>query len=175
MTWICDHTELLSIIVLLFQLILIWEQLCLSKKLDKQAASREKGYFIIEETNLPHRKEDHARYKDQFNVLTGIGFYVSGNCDVIIKDSSYCIDGKMYMNGIPNNSYFTLDKRANVLRVDLVLEPIDLKKNYMDIEFRFLLENPSQYSYTEITTTRFTKVEGLPDTWKLTKYNIVFE
>lgn len=84
MTWLCTHTGFISIIILIIQLFLIWGQLRLSKKINNQSVSREKGLFLIEESNIPHCQDNHAHYIDSFNLLSGIGFYVSGNCDVII-------------------------------------------------------------------------------------------
>ena len=175
MNWLLENTAILNVIILAFQLILIGGQLYLAWKINKQTTSRDKGYFLLTETNLPHLPGEDARYRNEFDLASPIGFYVTGGSDVIVRGSNISIDGRNHTDAIPRNVYFTLDKRANRYRVDLELKETDLQKDYVDVEFNFRLKNPYGYRYTEKTTTRFRRLQERDSCWSLEKYNIVFE
>lgn len=175
MEWLSENTAILNVIILAVQLILIWGQLHLSRKINKQTLSREKGYFLLSETNLPHLQGEDARYRDQFDLSSPIGFYLTGGSDVIIRGSDLSIDGRKYTDAMPRNVYFTLDKRANRFLVNLELKETELQKDYIDVDFYFRLKNPYGYNYIEKTYTRFRKSQECDKTWTLERYNIIFE
>ena len=172
--WITCHQDFLSVLVLVLQLTLIWGQLRLSKKINSQTVSREKGYFIISETNYLFQEGESKRYRDLFDLKKGVPFYVSGNSDVIVRASSYSINQNNHLEGMPRDTYFTLDSRANTYVVLLDLKEYELARDQLDIIFKFQLENPEGFQYTEITEARFAREGNESDTWRLSKYNIKF-
>lgn len=85
----------MSDIILLIQAIILVGKLILSRKINQQTFARDKGFFIIEETNYITFPEYQERFRDKF-VLTqdnGISFYVSCNSDIIVCSSELIIDG----------------------------------------------------------------------------------
>ena len=167
--------EIWNVIILLTQAAILIGQLVLSRKINQQTISREKGYFIIQRSNIPTIKGEEARFLDQFNLNDGIGigFYCI-KADVILRSTSYSVNGVTYENGQPVDGFFTVDNRFNKLKVLLDLKESDLQKDYLDIEFVFKLRNTVGYEYTETVNVRFSKMEDV--SWHyISKYNMSFD
>jgi len=91
--------DALNILILLLQLVLIAGQLCLSKKIHDDDIKREKGYFIIGDTNIPHSDHEESIYRNYFRLDSSICLYLVGNSDVILKAVEYSIDGRHCTDG----------------------------------------------------------------------------
>ena len=81
-----SKAEIWNVIILFTQAAILIGQLILSRKINQQTISREKGYFIIQKSNIPTIKGEEVRFLDQFNLNDGIGigFYCI-KADVILK------------------------------------------------------------------------------------------
>lgn len=167
--------DFLNSIILLLQLVLIAGQLRLSRKIHDDDIKREKGYFIIGETNIPHSENEDHIYRNYFILDKSICFYLTGNSDVILRAIEYSIDGRHSTDGAIRDLLFTLDKRMNILELDLDLKAYDLGKEQLDISLCLQLENMSGYHYSEIIQISLKK-EGISgNRWFLEKYNTKFE
>lgn len=95
-----ETTEIWNIVILLIQALILIGQLKLSKKINNQAMTREKGYFLIEKTNLDIPKENENDFRDRFNLRTKgkIGFHVI-KADVILLSATCIVDGITYKKG----------------------------------------------------------------------------
>ncbi|MDE6253988.1 MAG: hypothetical protein K2M78_15370 [Lachnospiraceae bacterium] len=167
--------EIWNVIILFTQAAILIGQLLLSRKINQQTISKEKGYFLIENTNIPTIKGEEEIFRDKFNLNDGItiGFYCI-KTDVILRSTSYSVNGVTYEIGQPVDVFFTEDNRFNKLEVLLDLKESDLKKDYLDIEFVFKLRNTVGYEYTETVRVRFSKMKDAP--WHyIKKYNMSFD
>lgn len=95
-----ETTEIWNIVILLIQALILIGQLKLSKKINNQAMTREKGYFLIEKTNLDIPKENENDFRDRFNLRTKgkIGFHAI-KADVILLSATCIVDGITYKKG----------------------------------------------------------------------------
>ena len=60
-------------------------QLKLSKQINAQNISKEKGYFIIEETNIRNKADaDYERCIGVFDLRNALRFHLYGNGDVFL-------------------------------------------------------------------------------------------
>lgn len=170
-----SKAEIWNVIILLTQALILIGQLILSRKINQQTISREKGYFLIEESNIPTIEEEETRVRDQFklNHGNGIGFYAI-KADVILRSISYSVNGITYEIGQPVDGFFTENSRFNKLKVLLDLKKPDFQKDYLDIEFVFKLRNTVGYEYIETVTARFSKMENVPY-YYMSKYNMFFD
>lgn len=167
--------DIWNIVILVSQVVLAVGQLWLSHKINNQVLSREKGYFIIEETNFLADEKNRPRFRDTFDLTSnrGIGFYVNG-ADVIICGVDYYINGSFYSEGKPYETFYTLDKRFNKFIFMLELKEADKQKEYLDLKIIFSLKNTVGYRYKETVDIRFSKTEW-NDMWQITKYNMIFD
>lgn len=170
-----SKAEIWNVIILLTQAAILIGQLLLSRKINQQTISREKGYFLIEKTNMPTIKGEEGRFRDQFNLKSssGIGFHAK-KADVILRSSTYSVNGVTYQTEKPSDAFYTEDNRFNKLIVLLDLKESDFQKDYLDIEFVFKLRNTVGYEYTETINARFSKMEDA--SWHyISKYNMSFD
>ena len=81
-----ETSEILNICVLIAQAFILIGQLRLSQKINNQTISKEKGYFLIEQTNMPVKENDKGRFRNVFDLKNnrGIGFYTI-KADVILR------------------------------------------------------------------------------------------
>ena len=111
---VMTQSEICNVIILIIQAIILLGQLRLSKRMYKDDISKEKGYFIIEETNYEHPDRAHFRNLFVIESKTNIGFDLVGNSDTILKGSRTIVNGvTIEENTIPRNIIFTLNQRFN--------------------------------------------------------------
>lgn len=170
-----EPSEIWNVVILLTQALILIGQLILSRKINNQAISREKGYFLIEKSNIPSIKGEEGTFRDQFNLANGekIGFFTIKG-DVILRSSTYSVDGITYKPEKPSDAFYTEDNRFNRYIVFLDLRESDFQKDYLDIKFVFKLKNTVGYEYTETVDIRFSKMKNTP-WYEITKYNMWFD
>lgn len=171
--------DLWNILILIIQSVILFGQLHLSKKINDQTISREKGYFVIEESNYVTFPDVQSKFIDKFDLRSGntIGFYVSGNSDVFVCGSELSINGRIQeASPAPYETIYTLNNRFNRLVVPLNLNESQLKKEYLDIQLSLNLKNCVGYTYTQIITMQFTRDQNndISHFWTLSKYNMRF-
>lgn len=169
-----DTNEILNICILILQAIILFGQLSLSQKINEQTISKEKGYFLIEQTNMLVIKGDEGRFRDVFDLKSkrGIGFQVV-RADIILCSCNYSVNGVTYKIGQPVDGFFTEDNRFNKFMIFIDLRESDFQKEDLDIEIVFNLKNTVGYKYTEIVNIRFSKNEN-GNLYRISKYNMVF-
>lgn len=167
--------EILNIVIFMLQLFIIWRQLKLDDKINKQSLSRDKGYFIITDTNVPHMESETCRYRDSFDLRRRICFCLSGKSDVSIKELNILVNERQEKLKAYEDLYFTLEERNNILELNLDLRDWEFDEFFLNAVIRIHLENQCGYQYTEIMRMQFQKRGGFGADWYLTKYNILFE
>ena len=173
---VMTQSEICNVIILIIQALILLGQLRLSKRMYKDDISKEKGYFIIEETNYEH--PDRAHYRDKFKLdsKTVIGFNLAGNSDTIIEGSKTIVNGiTVAENVIPQNTIFTLDKRFNRYAHEILFSDNCLKQDSIDITIIFSLKNNRGYRYSETVIIEFENEHDIYDCkfWRLSKYNMI--
>lgn len=171
-----NQFDWLNVVILFLQTVILIGQLWLSQKINEQSLSKEKGYFVIEDTNYRTVADQQFRYKNQFHLEeeTYINFELIGDSDVIVCSSALKINGIIQScECIPRDSYFARDSRFNILAQKFAFSEKQLQENKIDIILSFELKNVSGYKYGEIITMQFEKKEG-SHLWYLKKYNMTF-
>lgn len=175
---VMTQPEICNVIILIIQAIILLGQLRLSKRMYKDDISKEKGYFIIEETNYEHPNRAHFRNLFVIESKTNIGFDLVGNSDTILKGSRTIVNGvTIEENTIPRNIIFTLNQRFNEYEHELLLSDNCLRKDDIDIIIIFFLKNTRGYNYSETITMKLKKQHDMCDCkfWKLDEYNMIIE
>lgn len=170
-------SEIWNVVILLVQAAILIGQLWLSKQINQQTLSKEKGYFIIDKTNAIMTKENESVVTGKFFLKSknGISFYVSGNADVIVCGESCSINGIVRKNNTtPSKAYFTLDERFNRHIFEIEISDNEEKHEQLDFEFVFKLKNAVGYKYAEKIDITFEKIEGQYSIWEIAKYNTTF-
>lgn len=174
-----SKAEIWNVAILLTQATILIVQLLLTWKINQQAISREKGYFLIRRSNMTAAEGQEWRVNNQYNLKDGgeIGFYAI-KADVVLRSLTYSVDGIIYQTEKPVDGFFTEDNRFNGLTVLLHLKEADYKKDYLDIQIIFNLKNTIGYKYTETVDMRFSKIESKIENnllYHIEKYNMSFD
>ncbi|MDO4977508.1 MAG: hypothetical protein Q4E53_09630 [Eubacteriales bacterium] len=170
------NTEVLSVIILFLQTGILIGQLLLSKRINDQSQSKEKGYFIIEKTNFRTLERYQDRFVNQylFSKETIINLELVGESDVVLKSSKLSIDGREQSNdSVPGEIFYSRDNRFNCLAQVINFNSFHLQKDYVDITIIYNMENLTGYKYSEIIELRFDKKEN--ELWNLSRFNIKFQ
>lgn len=172
------QSEVCNVIILIIQAFILLGQLHLSKKMHKDDISKQKGYFVIEETNYAHPDREQFRDKFVLKPNTVIGFNLIGDSDTIIVGSKTVVNGMtIEENVIPQNTIFTLDKRFNKCIHEISFSENCLAQDKIDVTIVFSLKNNRDYKYSETIIMEFENEHDIDDCkfWKLSKYNMIIE
>ena len=173
-SWQISIVEMLNFVILILQSLIIWRQLKLDEKINKQSLSRDKGYFIITNTNVLHMECETWRYRNSFDLHKRICFCLSGNSDVSIKELTVSVNGRREKFKAFEDIYFTLEERNNILELNLGLRDWEYEEFFLNAVIKIRLENQCGYQYTEIVRMQFQKRGGFGADWLLVKYNTLF-
>lgn len=170
-----DMNTILEIIIAGLGVIVACLQVKLSMQINEQNISREKGYFIMEQTNI--RKpddDDYRRFIGLFQLNNVIHFRLFGNGDVFVLQKTIKINGMIKENEEMLETFFSQFSQEAPLGFKLPLTSKDENSDRLDIEILFLLKNVTGYKYIERITLIFTKNDS-DNIWILKKRNINFE
>ena len=170
-----DMNTILEIIIAGLGVIVACLQVKLSMQINEQNISREKGYFIMEQTNI--RKpddDDYRRFIGLFQLKNDIRFRLYGNGDVFVLQKTIKVNGMIKENEEMLETFFSQFSQEAPLGFKLPLTSKDENSDRLDIEILFLLKNVTGYKYIERITLNFTKNDS-DNIWILKKRNINFE
>lgn len=153
----------------------------LSKQINKQDISREKGYFILEETNLRKKEaEDFKRFVGMF-VLDDpdnpLPFRLYGNGDIFLLSEQIIIDGNTVKNNEPLETFFSIysqDTSIGGFGILLPLRESDKRKSRLNVEIILKMKNIMGNVYTETIALEFERQETGRE-WYLSKKNTNFQ
>lgn len=149
-------------------------QLKLSKQINMQNLSREKGYFIIEETNLRKKEDfDYEKVKGLFDLKKPLHFRLYGNGDVFLLKEQVVINGVIVETREPLETFFSIYEQHSPYGILLPLKESDNAKVRLDIEITLRLKNVIGNIYTEKVLLIFVR-ENLQEKWRLQKKNTSF-
>lgn len=104
-------------------------QIRLSKQINEQTISREKGYFIIEATNI--RSKGDSDYKDcvgLFDLDGALHFNLYGNGDIFLLKQQIVINGVIVDNHELLETFFSIHGQEVPFGILLPLQPSDKMK-----------------------------------------------
>lgn len=173
--------EVWQIMIAGFGLVIASLQYKLSKQINKQDISREKGYFILEETNLRQKEaEDFKRFVGMFvldNPVYPLRFRLYGNGDVFLLSEKIIIDGITVKNNEPLETFFSIytqDTSIGRYGIMLPLRECDKKKPRLNIEIILKMKNIMGNVYIERIELEFERLETGRE-WYLRKRNTTFQ
>lgn len=172
-----EELEFLNLVIIALQTLIIFMQFCLSKKINDQGFSKDKGYFIIEKTNYRTVEEYQYKFTDQFQLSdeTFIDFELVGDSDVILHSSNIEINGvHQSCDQIPRETYFSRASRFNKLTQKFNFSEQQLREKKIDVVLSYKLENVAGYKYCETIIMQFEKEKDEEKFWDLKKYNMTF-
>lgn len=173
--------EVWQIIIAGLGLVIACLQYKLSKQINKQDISREKGYFILEETNLRKKEdEDFKRYIGMFaldNPDYPLLFRLYGNGDIFLLSEKIIIDGVTVKNNEPLETFFSIyAQETSVGRYGILLplRETDKKKPILNVEILLKMKNIIGNVYIERLELEFERQET-GEAWFLMKKNTDFQ
>lgn len=153
----------------------------LSKQINKQDISREKGYFILEETNLKKKEaEDYKLFIGKFSLNDPdkpLRFRLYGNGDIFLLSEQIIIDGITVINNEPLETFFSIysqDTSIGRLAILLPLRESDKRKLRLNVEIILKMKNIMGNVYTERIALEFERQETARE-WYLRRRNTYFQ
>lgn len=149
-------------------------QIRLSKQINMQNISREKGYFVIEDTNIRKVEDkDYKRCIDLFDLNDALHFKLYGNGDVFLLKEQIVINGIVVRAKEPIETFFSIFAQSNPYGILLPLKPSHRQQTKINIELYLTLKNLTGYTYIEEISLEFEKRDFRK--WFLKKKNIIFK
>lgn len=149
-------------------------QLRLSKQINRQNISKEKGYFIVEETNLRKKEaEDYKRCIGLFDLNKELRFQLCGNGDIFLLKKQIIINGITVDNQEPLETFFSIYTQDSPFGILLPLNDLDKEKPELDVEITLKLRNIMGNIYTEKILLEFQK-RDITNEWFLHRKNTSF-
>lgn len=146
-------------------------QIRLSKQINEQNISRDKGYFIVEETNIREKKDsDYKRCIGIFDLKTPLHFQLYGNSDVFLLKEQVKINGIIKDSKELLETFFSLYSQESPYGILLPLNEKDKEADRLDIDILLILKNINGYTYTEEISLVFSNNSSYD--WILKKKNI---
>lgn len=150
-------------------------QLKLSKQINAQNISKEKGYFIIEETNIRNKADtDYKRCIGLFDLRNALRFHLYGNGDVFLLKKQIIINGIVVENKELLETFFSIHAQDLPFGTLIPLKESDYEKRRLDIEITLKLKNIMGNIYTEKILLEFVK-KDVDNEWFLHKKNTSFK
>lgn len=169
------NSQIWEIIIAGLSVIIASLQFKLSKQINFQNISKEKGYFIIEETNIRKKDdEDYKKFIGKFDLNNAICFRLCGNGDVFLLREQIIINGIVVKNKELLESFFSIYAQDVPYGILIPLKKIDNEKPRLDIEITLKLKNIMGNIYTEKILLKFMK-KNYEKEWVLQKSNTTFE
>lgn len=166
-------SSICEIIIAGLSVIVACLQIRLSKQINEQTISREKGYFIIEATNIRNKENsDYKRCVGLFDLDGPLHFKLYGNGDIFLLKQQIIINGIVVENHELLETFFSIHGQDAPFGILLPLKDSDKMKDRLDIEITLILRNITGYSYKQIIALRFEKRDDR--NWFLKKKNTFF-
>lgn len=150
-------------------------QFKLSKQINLQNISKEKGYFIMEETNIRKKDdEDYKKFMGVFDLNNPINFPLCGNGDVFLLKEQIIINGIVVKNKELLETFFSIYAQDVPYGIQIPLKKTDSEKPRLDIDITLKLKNIMGNIYTEKILLKFMKIDS-EEEWVLQNSNTSFE
>lgn len=167
--------EILEIIIAGLSVIIACMQLKLSKQINKQEITKEKGYFIIEKTNLRKKDaKDYDRFTWIYNLKNALQFRLCGNGDVFLLKEQIIVNNIIIKDNQPLETFFSIYDHDSHFGILLPLQSAHDTELRLDVEIILKLRNIMGNVYSEKILLEF--IRSTPQIeWTLHKMNTSFE
>lgn len=150
-------------------------QLKLSKQINRQEITKERGYFLIEKTNLREKDdEDYNRFVWLYDLDEALQFRLCGNGDVFILREQVIINNIIVDDKQPRETFFSIYDDSSHYGILLPIESIDDELLRLDVEIILKLKNIMGNVYCEKISLEFTRRDKACKEWTLHKKNNSF-
>lgn len=167
--------QFIEVLILFLQVLVVYGQLRLSRKMNQQDIQRNKGYFLICKTNIPHIPEGEKHYLNHFDLADVLSFYVSGSDDVLVLSNEIYVDNHVTRNTENFKPvFFTRDERFKQMNISIPFTDEERNKKSVAISINLVLQNTLGYRYNERIEMNFEKEDNIENWWELTKFNLSF-
>jgi len=164
----------LQLVILAFQLFIYWRQLELTKKIENNHNSSQKGYFIITDNNMPLHPELVTKLKHHYDMRNPFTFKNIGNDIIILELYKITINKRIDNQTIVSNNIFFGTNEFNIWGVELDLKDKELNMDKIEVDIDLQLKNSIGYKYKQTINMEFIKDEMSKPYWWLNKYNMKF-
>ena len=167
----------MSMLVMIFQSIILAGRWWLAYYVYKSNKSEAKGYFMPLNDNLgiPQELKKIASYR--YDLTKAIMFQNRGNDMLILLNNVIMVNNRIVESGtMPLNTLFTNDDSI-FSRYGIVI-PIshkDLESNKIDVKLEIKMKNSKNYIYKQIFYIEFSKLKDNDGQWEISKCNIEFK
>lgn len=149
-------------------------QVRLSKQINEQNMAKERGYFIVEETNLSKREnDDYHKYIGIFNIKAPIHFNIHGNGDIFLLQQLISVNGNIVDRKEQLETFFPNSNEYAKFGILLPLKEKDKEQKRIDVDITLKMKNIMGYTYTEVVSLQFEKDDD-NSLWFLKKRNTMF-
>lgn len=167
--------EILEIIIAGLSVIIACMQLRLSKQINKQELTKEKGYFIIEKTNLRKKDaEDYDRFTWLYDLKNALQFRLCGNGDVFLLREQIVVNNIVVEDHQLLETFFSIYDNNSHFGILLPLKSTYDTELRLDVEIMLKLKNIMGNVYSEKIFLEFTRSTPQIE-WTLHKMNTSFE
>ncbi len=167
-----------EIVIAGLALVIACLQYRLSKQINRQDISREKGYFILEETNLRKKEdEDYRRFVGLFELSNPLHFRLHGNGDIFLLKEQIIIDGVTVKCSEPLETFFSIysqDTFVGRFGTIIPLREFDKEKATLNVEIILKMKNIMGNVYTEKLELEFERNE-ISGMWYLKRRKTYFQ
>lgn len=170
--WANENEPLLQVTLAVLGVFIACNQLRLEHKVHFRETKKQKGYFLLSETNIPSNKETIRHNKNRYDLANPIPFFVSGNDDIYLCKTKIKVNNFFIKTSIcTKNICYSSDPRFNRLELEFIL-PAELK-NCSSLEFNvvFWLKNTFGYKYKQTIAMNWNNCGKY---WELNRYNFWF-
>lgn len=160
---------IVEVIIAILQFYLVW-------KMNRQTLSKDKGYFIMQKTNIS--KEDDEDYKQViflYNLKKPLFFKLYGNGDVVLISEQITFNNIIVKTIEPRDQFLSIHDNSPVpYGIELPLNENNWNKERLDVDITWKLKNLMGYKYTQIIHLEFVRNSNAT-LWELKRQNMEFK
>ncbi len=171
-----------NIILAALEIILIAMQYKLSRKIDKQSQKKERGYFILQDSNLVKKSMfESSEYKDVeycnhvrylYDLDGALPFWLRGNSDVFVNKRKIMVNNRIVENEDLLDLFVSVIEQNECYGIIIPLNETEKKQKFIDVTIDIYIKSVLGCKYREIIILKF---EKSPDElWRLVRRMIKF-
>lgn len=169
----------MNMLLMIFQSIILAGQLWLTYYIHKSNISGSKGYFMPLNDNLGLPPELKKKIINRYDLTKAIMFQNRGDDMLILMNTVIMVNNRTVESGnMPQNTLFTNDD-SSFSRYGIII-PVsqkDLESDAIDIKIKMKMKNSKNYTYRQLFSIEFSKVEEheSESQWEIKKINVEFK
>lgn len=164
----------MSMLLMIFQSIILAGQLWLAYYVYKSNKSENKGYFMPLNDNLGLPSELKKKIIYRYDLTRAIMFQNRGSDMLILLNNTIMVNNRSVQpSNMPLNALFTNDDSTfSRYGIMIPLLPKDLENSKINVKMEMKMKNSKNYTYRQIFCIEFSKVDEDKNQWDISKFNI---